>query len=41
MYQRLDDVACIGNVIGSVILNFIKVEKVRPIHKLNILSYRA
>lgn len=41
MYQRLDDIACIGNVIGSIILDFIKVEKVRPVHELKILSYRA
>lgn len=33
MYQRLDDVACIGNLLGSVMLNFIKV---RPIHELKI-----
>lgn len=27
MCQRLEDVACIGNFIGSVILNFIKLGK--------------
>lgn len=36
MYQRLEDVACIVNFIGSVIFNFIKLEKVGAIHKLKI-----
>lgn len=37
MYDRLDDVTCIGNLISSVLLNFMKFEKVVPIYEFKFL----
>lgn len=36
MCNIIDDVACVGDFTGSVILKFVKLEKVRPFPVLKI-----